>query len=309
MCFKIDNLMELETLISQVERVFPYENIEKLNLDEGYTNKYYNQSNYGYRFVHSNQGSVHMALSQNGNLREDDYLNQVRTIEQKIKEINKKSFTVLELGCGKGYNIEYLGKRFKNANFTGIDITREHIKQAIRRTKKLENVSIQYMSFDDFCFQGQKFDLIFEIESICHSVDQPKLINNIYNLLKTNGEFVAFEGFRNTSGKQLKANEIKLLNYIEKSMAVAKGVELNVWMQDFKNTFDCVSENDISKQIIPNLKKFNKLAGKYFRRPRIAKFINLFMPTKLVMNAIAGYLMLFSVTNKYHVYYRVEGKK
>jgi SAM-dependent methyltransferase len=301
--------MNIKNIIKEVEVIFPFEKINMLELNEKYTNNYYNDSNLGYKFFHSNEGSVHMALSEDDTFKEEDYLSQLILIEQRLKSINKKEIKVLELGCGKGFNIQYLAGKFKNIDFTGIDITREHLKQAKKRTKSNKNVTIKFMSFDDFTFEHEQFDLIFEIESICHSADQVKLISNIYSLLKKEGRFIAFEGFRNTFGKSLTDHERKSLIYIEKSMAVAKGVEIKEWLDNFNSIFANFEANDISHKIIPNLKRFNKMAGKYFHRPAVAKLINLFVPKKLIINAIAGYLMLYSVQNKFHVYYHVEGTK
>ncbi|NOT35954.1 MAG: class I SAM-dependent methyltransferase [Saprospiraceae bacterium] len=301
--------MELKNILKQVEVVFPFEKIDTLVLNEKYTNNYYGASSIGYKIFHSNSGSVHMALSQDDTFKEEDYLAQVLIIEKYLNEVSNKVIKVLELGCGKGFNIQYLASKFDNIQFIGIDITKEHLKQAIKRNELNKNVSLRFMSFDDFTFEAEQFDLIFEIEAICHSVNQKKLISSIHNLLKKDGKFIAFEGFRNTFERSISADENKLLNYIEKSMAVAKGVEIKEWLEDFNSIFSNVEANDISFKIVPNLKRLNILSGKYFSKLSFAKFINLFASEKLVMNAIAGYLMLYSVENKYHVYYHIEGKK
>jgi hypothetical protein len=127
--------------------------------------------------------------------------------------------------------------------------------------------------------------------------------------LETNGLFISFEGYRNTLNKNKTVEIEKLQNYIEKSMSVKHGIEVEDWIKCAENIFSKVIAINRSEQIIPNLRKFNNLAGKYFRRPKLAKLVNLIMPKELVMNSIAGYLMLYSVENEYHVYYQIEATK
>ncbi len=306
---KAPHLMDLRKIISDVERIFPYESIDKIKLNENYTNKYFKKSNLGYKLFHSKEGSVHMAISEGDTFHEADYLAQVNVIENRLKQINKKEIKVLELGCGMGFNIHYLATKFQNVSFTGIDITEKHLKQTKAKTKSLKNVSIRKMSFDDFNFENEQFDLIYEIEAACYTRDFNRLLSNIHGLLFENGRFITFQGFRNTRGKSLTNDEVKLVNYLEKSMAVAEGIELSDWLEVFRATFTNVEENDISNKITPNLKRFNYLAGRYFRRPVIAKCINTLVSKELVMNAIAGYLFLYCVQYKYHVYYHMEGVK
>ena len=302
--------MSLKELIKSVEKIYPYKSIEDLEIDEDYTNKYYQNSNLGYKFIHSNKGSVHMALSNGDEFKEEDYYTHLKIIQERIAKIQfKKSLNILELGCGKGFNINYLAQKNSNHNFIGIDITREHLNQASEINEQNENVVIKYMSFDDFKFKNIKFDLIYEIESICHTSNYKILIGNIYNLLETNGLFISFEGYRNTLNKNKTVEIEKLQNYIEKSMSVKHGIEVEDWIKCAENIFSKVIAINRSEQIIPNLRKFNNLAGKYFRRPKLAKLVNLIMPKELVMNSIAGYLMLYSVENEYHVYYQIEATK
>ncbi|MEJ7743265.1 MAG: class I SAM-dependent methyltransferase [Nocardioidaceae bacterium] len=95
--------------------------------------QYYDQSEPGYKFLHSLGGSIHMALNPDGHFNRDGYRGQVRLIEARL--VNSSAQNALELGCGKGFNIVYLARRFESMNFAGVDLTESacHVGSPARR--------------------------------------------------------------------------------------------------------------------------------------------------------------------------------
>jgi tRNA G46 methylase TrmB len=87
-----------------------------------------------------------MTIGQNDNGEVTGHDIQLKKIAKQIETLAKETkerIRILELGCGMGYNIKYLAKRFPDAQFIGIDITKSYIRKAKSKTKGLENVSIQ----------------------------------------------------------------------------------------------------------------------------------------------------------------------
>lgn len=75
---------------------------------------------------------------------------------------------VLEAGCGTGRNLIILARKYRNANFFGLDASAEMLKTARKNVEKnrLGNICLKTALADSFMFDetfglGEKFDVIF----------------------------------------------------------------------------------------------------------------------------------------------------
>jgi len=50
-----------------------------------------------------------------------------------------EAISVLEIGCGTGYNLETTAKNFPNARLTGLDVSADMIDRAANRSKLLKH--------------------------------------------------------------------------------------------------------------------------------------------------------------------------
>ncbi|NJL76255.1 MAG: class I SAM-dependent methyltransferase, partial [Saprospiraceae bacterium] len=57
-----------------------------------------------------------------------------REILQRLPIERSKSITILEVGCGTGFNLKLLGKQFPNAKLIGIDVSHEMLEKAKENT-------------------------------------------------------------------------------------------------------------------------------------------------------------------------------
>lgn len=300
----IFDLKELDRYLNKIDIIFPVKTISQQTMDVERITDYYKESSAGYHFLHSNEGAVHMAINYDGVFQKEGYYTQAIEISELINENASKK--ILELGCGKGFNSIYLAKKFPGLNFTGVDITDKHLQLAIKKSKKIKNLTFSYGDFHKLDFPNSSFDLIFELEAICHAKDPGQVLNEIYRLLTKKGQFVLYEGFRNVGFEKYPANLVTAAILTEKSMAVNKFENIDIWLKIAQQIgFTIKVEQDLSKAIMPNLKRLQFLARGYFKYPFLSKIFLRILPLNMVMNSIAGLLMPFTLHNKAHVYYKI----
>lgn len=290
--------------LNKIDKVFNTEKVLKSDIDKNRVQNYYHDSNFGYNLVHSKEGSVHMALNYDGVFNEDGYYQQAIEIEENISK--KGEDMILELGCGKGFNSFYLANKQKSSTFYGIDITNKHLAYAKEKAKDIDNLNFSYGDFHSINFEDSTFDIVFELESVCHSNDPRTLLKEAYRVLKTGGKFILYEGFRTSDYDQCSDMQKKMAELIEKSMAVNEGYKIDEWLNIAKEVgFKIKANDDISGAIMPNLIRFHRLARKYFRYTFLSKIILAVMPSNLIKNTIAGVLMPFSISQEVQSYNKI----
>ena len=103
-----------------------------------------------------------------------------------IKCINRNKddkLNILDAGCGYGGSMIYLCKHFVNSLVFGITLTDTQIEMSSNNIKKnyLENGYVVKGNFDKLNYDMKleiKYDIIYFIESICHSSCKKKTIEN-----------------------------------------------------------------------------------------------------------------------------------
>jgi ubiquinone/menaquinone biosynthesis C-methylase UbiE len=296
------NTVVLSNYIHKIEKVFDIEKVINSPIDRSKIQSYYHDSNIGYNLVHSKEGSVHMAINYDGVFDVQGYYQQVIEITEHISKKNK----ILELGCGKGFNSFYLAKKKTSSNFYGIDISSKHLSYAKKKANGLSNLHFSYGDFHSINFDDSTFDIVFELESVCHSDNPEQLLKEVHRILKKGGKFILYEGFRSPNFDKRSDLQKKMAQLIEKSMAVPEGFEINKWLELAKNTGFKIKENeDISEAIMPNLIRFHRLARKYYKYTFLSKIILAILPKNLIKNTIAGLLMPFSIKQQVQTYNRI----
>jgi len=304
----ITDINSLNKYLLKIDKIFPINDLLNKNIDKKNIISYYDKSSYGYKFFHSKEGSVHMAINYDGIFNEEGYLTQAKEISSLIN-VDSTSH-ILELGCGKGFNSIFLAKQFPDIQFQGIDITHKHLSIANKKAKHLENVKFVYGDFHNLEFDDSTFDLIFEVAATCYAYNIKNVLEGVYAKLKKNGIFILYDGFRLSGFDQLPEDIKKAAILTEKSMAVNNSAEIDDWLKAATQTgFKVKSCENISQAIMPNLARFQKLARAYFKYPSLSKFLRAFLPREMLMNSIAGLLMPFTVHNGAQGYYKIVLEK
>lgn len=114
--------------------------------------------------------------------------NQIAELSAHIDEfvtlLPKGKLDILDVGCGNGYNAEYLSNKY-GFNITGIDIAEEMLKYAI---EKLPNGNFIVGDFINYSFD-KKFDAVLMNDFIIHILhdDLSNALDKAGCLLKNNG--------------------------------------------------------------------------------------------------------------------------
>lgn len=112
--------------------------------------------------------------------------------------------------------------------------------------------------------------------------------------------------------KEKVLKEESKMSFLEKQASVLteKGMMVPkfAYYPEFKKSligigYKIVQETDVSKAIIPSLKRFEKLAGKFFSFPTwIGQIILRIFPKEFTANSISGYLMPVLIEHKLSSY-------
>ena len=291
---------QLERRLRIIDRTFDDKAFLRERYDASAVSSYYEGSFLAYSLLHSTEGSLHMAVSPDHSFKRTDYRYQLQCVDELLRQSSVE--TVLELGTGRGFNTVYLARRHPKIRFVGIDITERHLAVAQRKTADLENVDFRIMSFDKLNFNASSFGLVFEVESICHTLDMHSLLQSVHSLLTPGGLFVCFDGFRGDS-EVLSAEEERAVVLVEKSLAADRFWRYSDWTRAARAVgFDVVEETDLSAEIMPNVRRFERMAKVFFSCRIVTKLLSHLLPFDVIRNSIAGFLMPLTIGTGLHQY-------
>jgi len=298
------NIEELDGYLKKIYSIFPVDKILEEKIEIKNILDYYHKSNSVYKYVHSYQGSAHLAINYDGIFNHKGFYTQLDEISEEIKASGAKR--VLELGCGKGFNLAYLAINNPAVQFLGIDITDRHLSVAKRKTSSIKNVNIQHGDFHKLVQENSSFDFVFDLEAISHAGDSKKVLSEVFRVLRRGGRFVIYDGFRQVGFDNLSSQLKKAAYLVEKSMAVNQFERIDAWLEKARQLgFRLNVEKDLSQSVMPNLAKLQLLSRKYFEFPFLSKiFIKIFSPLSM-MNCIAVLLLPFTIYHKAQGYYKI----
>jgi len=125
----------------------------------------------------------------------------LRTNEITIEKAKiKKTDRVLDAGCGIGGTSIFIAKKI-GCKIEGITICQNQVDKAKKLAEKLNISSLVNFSNQDYMntkFKSDSFDVIFALESVCHS-DKEKFLREAYRLLKKGGRLVVGDFFNSKS--------------------------------------------------------------------------------------------------------------
>lgn len=256
---------------------------EKQERDE--IRSYYLANHFAYLFFHNRKGFMHMGISKDKKYHPDDVLTHLAIIQEYIDSL--KATKVLEIGCGNGSNSIYLARNNPSVSFEGVDLSKKSIQQ------KIPNYHQRFGDYHDLeKYKDDSYDLIFVIEALCHSNRKDIVLKEIKKKLRDGGVFIIFDGYVSKPINQLTDKEMIAKKLTEKTMAVDNFEHI----EDFNKTIQesglkLINKNDYSQNIMPTLKRFERLALIFFSHKMVTRSIKLLLPSNLVKNSIAGLLM------------------
>jgi ubiquinone/menaquinone biosynthesis C-methylase UbiE len=298
---------ELPRYLAKIDRTFGVNRLLELGVDNDSIVRYYTESERAYRLFHSRDGSIHMTLATSSS-RSPDSLGQARIVDRHVKDLSASA--ILELGCGKGFNVAYLARNHPQAQLVGIDLTPSHLSLASRKYAKLQNLRFHLGDFHSLPFRDEEFDLIFEVEAVCHAHDPERVFREAYRVMRPGGRFVLFDGFRAPDLSKYAKDLQVAVRLVELSMAVQQFPPVEHWLALATAAgFDVLDTQDLSDAILPNLERFQFLARGFYKYPTLNRQLLRLLPKSLLTNSVAGLLLPFTVSAGAQRYYSIVLEK
>ena len=142
-------------------------------------------------------------------------------------------------------------------------------------------------------YPDNHFDVVFVVESLCHSTRKSEVASEVWRVLKNRGVFIIIDGYITKSRNFLSANERLAVRLAERGMAVDEFESYDEAKEKVLRTgFEVIYEEDASPFVAPSLERFEKLAKRVvFNRLRFGRFIVKLFPDEFTFNAISGFLL------------------
>ncbi len=132
-----------------------------------------------------NQWHAQMATHEEQNILN---LPWYKTVDEVLPDLNGKD--VLEVGCGRGVFAHYLALRYPQARIVAVDFSPEAIQVANKTYADVSNIHFQVADAEQLPFESGTFDYYISCETIEHVLHPPRMINEIYRVLRGAGSFV-----------------------------------------------------------------------------------------------------------------------
>lgn len=186
-----------------------------------------------------------------------------------------------------------------DAQVIGISINPTHIKSAneISKAKKLsKSVRFIEMDFMQMTFTDNSFDVVYAIESACHSYPKSVLLKEIYRVLKPNGIAIFMDGYptRNPMNKQ----EVERLDSIQWAFQLAPLVTGDKFLSLMKDVgFKRATKIIKTEETRPSVETFGKLASYCMPFARVLNRI----PNKYIQAIYRNAVALTSLADLYRL--------
>ena len=301
--------IEIEARLHIIDHYLDIEALLHKKTDNEAVEKYYRKSDFFYGLVHNQGGdSIHLGLSEDGFYHKDDFLNQARFVAGLL---DRPSMQVLELGAGKLINTKYLARQFPGHRFTALDLPNRHFL----RQRAPRNVTLREGDYNDLsAFPEASFDVVFAVETLCYAESKEHVFAEITRILKPGGKLVIFDGYDARPPETMSASEIRTSDIAWAAMCVTPHDQYAGDMKKYlaAHSFTDIEMTDLTEEVRPTLRRLDRICGYFFMHPRLVKFARRFLPYDAVMNSIAGWLMLYTITSderRIHQYCRFVATK
>lgn len=298
--------MELSRRIEVIKKYYDLDALLAEKTDKDAIAKYYRLSDFFYNLIHS-QGTncIHMGLSDDGEYHKENYFKQAEFIES---HFSKSTRNVLEVGAGKVANSKYLAAKHPDIQFTALDLpNRKFLKNKVPK-----NITLVEGDFNNLSDFSEQFDLVFGVETVCHSPDKNRTISEISKVLKPGGKLILFDVYEAKPRAKMTDFE-RFVSSV--TLAAMRVTDQDLYIGDMKkylqkHQFGKIEITDLTQAIMPNLHRLERVSGYYFRHPHLLKALKATTSHDVNINSIAGWLMPLSFDGKnIHQYDRIIATK
>lgn len=278
-----DSIIQLHAKIDEMSEFLNLEKMvkgDKNSLKQVRT--YYRLSGWAYKHFHSKEGFVHFGISQGDVYSSKDLYYMANTVSKYLKTGD----TVLELGFGQAANIMYLAKKHPEVNFIGVDLSPFKEKNP---PKNITTYQQDYSSIPQLA--DNSVDIIYAIETIVHNTDKEKICREATRVLKPGGIMIIYDFALDAELSTYDPKTQLAVELISKGGASAMIESVDALNKHYtRGGMTLENTTDFTKNILPDVKRMQKLAHRLIRRRKFAKVVFKLLPTPMIFNAIVGYL-------------------
>jgi ubiquinone/menaquinone biosynthesis C-methylase UbiE len=105
--------------------------------------------------------------------------------------------TLVDVGCGPGYLLEVMARRFSHLRLVGVDISEEIVTKARGNLSGFKNVEFKVAGSHRLPFADNSLDFLVSTLSLHHWSKPAKSFQEFYRVLRPGGQFLVFDVRRN----------------------------------------------------------------------------------------------------------------
>ena len=298
---------ELTRRLKVIKKYYDLDELLEEKTDPEAVAKYYRKSDFFYNLIHSKGGgNIHMALSNDGAFHKEDFLRQAEFIGDFI---GPKVTRVLEVGAGKVANSKHLALKYPQVSFTALDLPHRNFL----KNKIPQNITLCEGDYNNLSrFDEGYFDIVFGVETICHSNNKENTIRELTRVLKPGGKLIIFDVYEPKPRSKMTDFEKQISSI---TLAAMRVTDVGQCIGDYKKYlahygFSQIEVTDLTQKIIPCLLRLERISGYYFNHPPLLKCLKSLISQDATMNSIAGWLMSLTFDGKnIHEYGRIVATK
>lgn len=174
--------------------------------------RYYDLSESHYRLFWDldKSKSLHYGYWDSSTKNFSEALLNINKILAQYAAISKEDL-VLDAGCGVGGSSVWLAKNI-GCKVTGISLNEKQVKHAnafVSREAVGHLVNFEQKDYTDTDLADESFDVVWAIESVCHTPDKSAFIKEAFRLLKKGGRLIVADFFKKDGLQGKEAEQVQ----------------------------------------------------------------------------------------------------
>jgi SAM-dependent methyltransferase len=294
---------EIEDRLQIMGHFFDLDALLEARTDPEDVGRYYKLSDFAYRLFMGR--TIHMGLSDDGFYHKEDLLKPAQFVERYFRP---EPMNILEVGAGRIGNTRYLAKRHPEHQFTALDLP----GRGFLKNKAPRNVKLVEGDYSDLsCFPENSFDLVYGVETICYAHSKERVISEISRVLKPGGWLVIFDGYNCKTQEEMTDFERHVAALACAGMRVTTKDQYigNIPVYLERHGYGDIEIVDVTQKIRPTLRRLDRMACYTFMHPRLLRFLQRHLSQDVMINAVSGWLMLFTVDGHLQQYVSIVARK